>query len=383
MYERRPTRGSGSDSQVTDYNIVKTQQLIDGHVEKYCHFAGVVKDINPHIDITNRTDVLRLIDMGKQHGHIIYHNVSERLSVFSLSVNNIKIIPVRNEELPIFLRISMQEIAAICYIKDDAQHILAIKYGSTILCHLAVLYVDSKHIAEEICSLVDVCFQLIYMEAAIDIIDTSNPGDSSRSNSTGSANPPFISPSFRPISQNDVNQNPSRPSSIRRHGRRVPSDPSTRGSDTGSIFQELLHDYMVKLHQKLNSEELRQFASYLPQLTKSKNEFEEFCEKIYDLYGPNRIYLLAEMSPFIPQDNYPHFEEFLRSKGLPLPDSGTISSAHSNPALSAPFSDSGLGSGNESLEHIMQIMSHVHTLDASNDVDYSPDKFMPGPDYNS
>ncbi|XP_050404491.1 cerebral cavernous malformations protein 2 homolog [Patella vulgata] len=381
MYDRDRRQLKAYDLKQPDYNI-KPQYLIDDNVEKYVYFAGVINDIAPHTDITNRTDVLRIIDKGKQQGSIVLHSTRDKLAVFSLSVNNVKLIPCSSEDLPIYLRIPMQEIAAICYIKDDGQHILAIKHGSTELCHLAVLYCESKPAAEEICALVDQCFQLIYMDAVFNIIDTSNAGDSSHSDSTGSANQ--LQPSFITTSLQELNIS-SRQSSIRRVGRRIPSEPSTRDSDGSISNEELCRDYMIKLHQKLNAEELRTFASLLPELS-SKTHFGEFCEKVLELYGPERKYLLSEMSPFIPSDNYPQFEDFLRRNGLALPDSGTLSSTHSNPVIYSrsvsDISGSTIANGNESLEHIMRIMSDVHRMDESNDVDINPDHFMPGIDYN-
>ncbi|GFN76063.1 cerebral cavernous malformations protein 2 homolog [Plakobranchus ocellatus] len=106
----------------------KPHNLIDGHVSKPIQFAGEIEGVSPDLDITNRTDVLRIIDKGKKQGAIPVHvEPHERMAILSLSVFDIKISTLSGQEL--LLRIPMHEIAAICFIKDDQQHILAIKFG--------------------------------------------------------------------------------------------------------------------------------------------------------------------------------------------------------------------------------------------------------------
>ncbi|GFR89786.1 cerebral cavernous malformations protein 2 homolog isoform X2 [Elysia marginata] len=70
----------------------KPHNLIDGHVSETVQFAGEIEGVSPDLDITNRTDVLRIIDKGKKQGVIPVHlEAHERLAILSLSVFNIKI----------------------------------------------------------------------------------------------------------------------------------------------------------------------------------------------------------------------------------------------------------------------------------------------------
>ncbi|KAL8582941.1 hypothetical protein ACOMHN_006485 [Nucella lapillus] len=369
-----------------DYPL-SPQNLLEDPVEKQVLFAGVIGEVAADMDITNRTDVLRIIDKGKKHGVIPPHMSYEYHSaILSLSTYNIRINKSNGED--VLLRIPMHEIAAMCYIKDDKQHILAIKFGTPETCQLAVLYCDSKPVAEELCSLVSQCFQMIYLigpvaeelcslvgqcfqmiylKGVIGFFDQSinNPsGSPSTGGSTTIPNhqaPPSISDSDFP-----------------------PHAPSERSS-VKSIGGELLADYTNKLHKELNPKELQMFAQLLPDM---ENRFPEFCERVYHLFGAERKQLLGEMMPFIPADNLSYFEDFLTSNGVSMPESGTLSSSRSNlrnyptrRSIGEVSTTSSVSNNPTSEETLHQLLEFTESQFDSVHVDTDPAKYVPSADY--
>ncbi|KAK7101160.1 cerebral cavernous malformations 2 protein-like [Littorina saxatilis] len=344
--------------------------LLEDPVEKQVLYAGVIGEVAVDIDITNRTDVLRIIDKGKKHGGIPSHVTYDyHAAILSLSTYNIKINKRNGDDL--LLRIPMHEIAAMCYIKDDKQHILAIKFGTPEMCQLAVLYCDSKPVAEELCSLVGHCFQTIYLQGVIGFFDQSinNPsGSPSTGGSTTIPNhqpPPSISDSDFP---SPTYHAPSDKSSIK------------------SIGGELLADYMNKLHKELNAKELQLFAQVLPDL---ENRFPEFCERVLQLYGSDRRHLLAEMLPFIPADNLSYFEDFLTRNGIGLGDNGgTLSSSRTNlrgyptrRSIGEVSTTSSVSNNPTSDDRLHELLELSESQFDSVLVDTDPAKYVPNADY--
>ncbi|XP_046553051.1 cerebral cavernous malformations protein 2 homolog isoform X1 [Haliotis rubra] len=332
-----PDEGMGSqvlnsrDLQPPDY-YVPPNSLIEENIQKVVKYAGMIDGVAADTDITNRTDVLRVIDKGKKQGLIPSKVGYEQDAIFSLSVNNVKISRYNQTE-DLLLRIPMHEIAAVCYVKDDDQHILALKHGTLEDCSLSVLYCQSKQAAEELCALIGQCFQLVYTEATMHLFaphipeistSTSHSGSSDVSDSTTVI--PMIPgrPSFLTSSNFDLpiitNSTPN--------PRSDPSEKSMKGSEI-SVPSDLVKDYMFKLHQKMNPEELRHFAELLRRLY-SDMPIDEFCAQVLFLYGQERKHLLADLSPFIPSEDYSYFLDFLCKNDIALPKTGTVSSSRSN-----------------------------------------------------
>lgn len=388
MYDKLDSR-KGSKHLSLDYHV-STQTLLESYVEKKVRFAGVVPDVQID-DLTNRTDVLRIIDEGKRQGSIHHHTTDkEHGASFTLNVHNIKLMCQRE----LLLRISMHEIAAVCYIKDDSDNILAIKYGVPDKCNLAVLYVDNRIQAEEICALVDQCFQLVYTEAAIQFIDTKLTGafttsvTSSNTQSEPQDSNTINNPADTPlklsyITTSDQNLTKNSSSSCTRTSPKQSNRTISITTDSeiglAGCF-EVLQDYLKKLPKCLTVKELRQFAMLLkawhnePGTTTS-----EFCEKVFNLYGQERKHMLAGMGPFIPAEEYHVFEEFLNKNSVTLPANGhgTISSYRSyTPQRSNSVSDIGTtthsmnGADSDEFDRMIDCFSNqIDLMESSVEVD--------------
>ncbi|KAI8786992.1 cerebral cavernous malformations protein 2 [Biomphalaria glabrata] len=363
-----------SSSNINYYNPVKHQNLIDDPVEiKPVQYAGEIEGVSPHLDITNRTDVLRIIDKGKKQGFIPAHVTGERVAILSLSIFNIKISKYNATE-DLLLRIPMHEIAATCYIKDDKEHILAIKFGTPESCKLAVLYCDSKPIAEEICSLVGQCFNLVYTEALFRLLDRPLSSAEQHAQHPGSDG----------SGSGTIENVPVPPSPFTR-GPRSESGNS-KASDTGT-GKELLEDYMNKLKAKLDADELRKFLQLLNDWKKDNN-FIVFCDKFLALLGSDRKQLLSELVPFIPDHNYQYFEEFLLKNDIQQLDaSSTLSSSGNNLHYPTRRSFSGVSTASSVSNNAVGADALENFLDFANtqfdsvDVDIDPKAYVPSEDY--
>ncbi|XP_064606917.1 cerebral cavernous malformations protein 2 homolog [Liolophura sinensis] len=316
-----------------DYYI-DPQKLLSDFVEEEVAFAGRIDKFPVHEDVTNRTTVLRTIDKGKKRGIVSWGITPENRAILTISVRNIKIIRAKNEEL--LLRVSTHQIAAISYIKDDRQHILALKHGDPKSgCELAVIYCENKTISEEICALVSQCFQLVYTDATMDFIDkefesalTAAGPTRLRTDSNSSVFEPTIFGSqptrgaarryaFLTRSSNGSAYSSSIYRSLPGRGAASSSTDSSSWSAA-----ELLQDYLNKLHKKLTSHELKTFAQLLT-TRHTDLTFTQFCDKVLQLFGEKRKNLMTGLWPFIAERDHTNFEKYLERNGIsPYDDSG-------------------------------------------------------------
>ncbi|XP_064624893.1 cerebral cavernous malformations protein 2 homolog [Lineus longissimus] len=334
IYERRHLK---TFSLVPPDYLINPQVLLDAYIEKEIRFAGLIPEIPSDIDPTMRTDILKIIDQGKKQELIPWYTSHDHDAIFSLSAYNVKI-SRRNGAEELLLRIAIHDIAAICYIKDDSTHILGLKYGDLELpketCNLAVLYCDSRTSAEELCSLIGQCFQLVYTDATMQFFDRQLL-DGANGISFGSATLRSDYSMSAKMSEQDflfgkngqchafitesLDDSPSKASrSLPRSTHKFSTTRSLRSdrdSDLSTSATELLHDYMRRLHTKLTADELRQFALLL-KAWHTDMPFHQFCQNVLDLYGPDRKHLLSGMRPFIPEGDYGYFESFLERHGV-------------------------------------------------------------------
>lgn len=328
--------------EIVSYTDYPMQMLLDNYVDKEVKFVGIVREIPLDFDPTNRTEVLRVIDRGKEEKRLVRilrpeHDVVFRMSAYSLKLST------RDNKENLLLHVPIHQVASVSYVNEDDLHIVGIKYGDfdyqkkqisdePQTCHLVVLYCESKTVAEEICSMTDYFFQMAYTDATMRFFDkalvekalTDAPSASSSFISNKSnGSPPRLGlhshkengvPGFLSHSNLSLGNNGTLSTvasrSIVRSSIRPDSD-----DELSPAANELILDYMRKLYTKLNSEELQQFAM-LVKAWHTDLPFPEFCNKVRDLYGPDRKYLLAEMRPFIPAKDSSFFECFIKGLGL-------------------------------------------------------------------
>ncbi|XP_078319204.1 cerebral cavernous malformations protein 2 homolog isoform X2 [Crassostrea virginica] len=317
------------------------------HSEYQVQFAGIIEDIQVHVDITNRTEVLRMIDRGKMEQMIPLKVSGERNTILSLSRYNIKLMYRDHSAETLIIRVPIHEIAAVCYVNDDGVHILAVKYGNPERCSLLVLYCDTPGRAERICSDVAQCFQLVYTDAVVQLledtigrVENSSTGSPTINNENGRKyslegqdNPGFSASQLSLTDPRNASKTRSR---------------SVANSDSGQSAQsyqaELLRSYLEQLRNKFSVDELAKFSTLLKQINefspKNPMDLQAVFKEVFQLYGNERKHLLAGLCPFIYEKHYDKFLEFLKKQGISL-DNGTLSSRHSFPRMYTPsISDS-------------------------------------------
>ncbi|KAK3090202.1 hypothetical protein FSP39_010017 [Pinctada imbricata] len=225
-------------------------------------FAGRIPEVPADVDVTNRTEVLRIIDRGKMEKVISQHVETTQDAIISLCKSNLKL-SYRDNMETLIMRIPTHEIAAICYIRDDGLNLLAIKHCMS----------RSQHDLQKIAN---------------------------------------------------------------SRGKRTESSANSEASVQSSVQAELVKACLGELPSIFTLEELTQFSTLIKNINEpTMQQFHEFCDSMYRLYGPERQHKLAGLSPFIPESKYPYFAEFLKKHGIQIPENGhgTLSSRHSYPRI--------------------------------------------------
>ncbi|XP_060076835.1 cerebral cavernous malformations protein 2 homolog isoform X2 [Ylistrum balloti] len=321
-----PGRGAASQPMSPpDYPTSSADFTQNDYKEFIVRFAGVIHGVPMEVDVTNRTEVLRIIDSGKKQGRIPLQSKFELEVILSVSKSNIKLLKSVDNE--VLLRIPIHEIAAICYIQDDRVHILSIKHGNPDNCDLAVMYCANQGQAQGICALVEKCFQMVYIEFTIQLLERAIDGKSVNSAESTITSSITERPSYMSNSQDPIyvpNGKDPMP--------KVRTKSESGKSDTSSRTK-LVNVYMEELPNQFNLEELTTFAGLLKTLNDSSSHmpFPDFCERVFKLYGPQRKNLLGGLCPFIPEKDYRYFADFLKKHDVKEPEDGTLSSRNSFP----------------------------------------------------
>ncbi|VDO96197.1 unnamed protein product [Soboliphyme baturini] len=139
-----------------------------------------------------------------------------------------------------------------------------------------ILEKRSEDLAETICANLERCFQLVFGEATSQFFDkTITEGANTNLSLSG-----------------------SRANLSKRVVRSQPQNSSTTHSESDQLSADaadLIQEYIRMLHATLSNEELKQFAILLKRWRADNLPFSEFFQKVLELYGSERKYLLASM----------------------------------------------------------------------------------------
>ncbi|XP_062622315.1 cerebral cavernous malformations protein 2 homolog isoform X1 [Saccostrea cucullata] len=258
---------------------------------------------------------------------------ADRNAVLSLCRYNIKLMYRDHGTENLIIRIPIHEIAAVCYVNDDGVHILAIKYGNPERCSLLVLYCDNPARAERVCSDVAQCFQLIYTDAVVKLLEDAI--FKVENSSTGSPTINDNSRKYSLESQDNPGISQSHPNLAEQRHRDSGSVHSMHSGH--SVQTELLRSYLEQLRSKFTVDELAKFSTLLKKINdpspKKSSELQAVFQEVYQLYGKERKNLLTGLCPFIYEKHYDKFLDFLKKQGIVIPDNGTLSSRHSLPRI--------------------------------------------------
>lgn len=337
--------------------------LLEGYVEKRCQYIGEMDDIPMSTDMSDRNFLLSSLDEQRNSGKLPWILDSSNNISLSLSAYNVKISKDRTG--PMLHRIPIHEVASVSYVCDDDQHLLFIKTGDPTnpyaACH--VICCSKQADAKEVCNILQQAFHVVYTESTMKQLDQSiNAGESSAVSEqpTGSvrnySSPPTggkTSNGTAEISRPDADTDlVLRPSDITPTLRNTPAahnepevsrpqPPILPDHPNAPSAEELVQQYMERLHKLLDVKELREFAALLKSYRENM-PVTEFCSKLKELYGKDRMFLFPDMNSFIPESDRPAFDNFLHQNGLQPPQylsetkpkvnpttvQGSISSSH-------------------------------------------------------
>lgn len=332
-----------------DYKVPSGRNLIDDYIEKEVRFIAVIPNVPFSIDPTRRTEILRILDNARRQNIADFSAGSSQDAIFSFSAREIKVLKRDSEH--VVVREVVHNIAAVSYIKDSSKHLIFVKTanGETRQqehCKLIVCSCASKDKAEEICSIIQQIFNVVYTELTIKFFEESIK------HLTGST-PSTSTP-------------PSRPG-------RSSEDMSLDFTDGSSTAKFLLKEYIETMKQNLSAGELSQFGQILEEY-RSNNDITTFCSKLHRLYGEEREKLMPGIRPYIPERDLGAFDRFLDEHQIntifwPVSrrSPSETSSSTIGPADAGPYSHSEIDDSHDIDQNLLDHASYVDQLDRSID----------------
>ncbi|KAI6660479.1 hypothetical protein LOD99_14064 [Oopsacas minuta] len=309
----------------TSIILTEPEYLLEGYVGRDLFVLGEISDIPLTVDISNRIAILPIVDQARKNKKIPWRAQSRHRASMSLSAYNIKLI---SQKGAVIMRIPIHEIAGMSYIKDDDEHLLVIKRGDSKKeeCSLVIMNCNKMSEAEEICTILEQIFQLVYTEATMAHLDDAIDAGAEYKPD----HPALLEPVRERREANPVDKlyghdrvempiNPDHESAvIPMESAVIPMESEDKKSQHGDtadqdlnvVAEEIVQQYMERLHSLLSPDELMHFALLLRQY-RSGMAINEFCDKLVTLYGRKRYFLLPDMRSFIPEEDKIFFEAFL------------------------------------------------------------------------
>ncbi|XP_071835650.1 cerebral cavernous malformations protein 2 homolog [Apostichopus japonicus] len=336
-----------------DFKVPAGWNLVDDYIEKEVKYIASIPNVPFSIDPTRRNDILRVLDDSRQY--VTDWSSANQEAIFSFSAREIKLL--RRDTESVIVREVIHNIAAVSYIQDSSKHFVFVKTADGECqtqepehCRLLVCVCASKDRAEEICSIIQQIFNIVYTELTLKFFEES----------LGSLNNPGASTTMS--------------------YRRVPSVPSEStlippGSrEDGHTLKYLLKEYIETIKQKLTEKEVREFGKILGTY-KSSNDIKTFCKDLHQLYGEERKMLIPGMRPYIPERDISYFDRFLESHNMQtmffLPASrrspSETSTSTIGPGDFGPYSHSEIDDSNDIDRSLLEHVRTVDQLDRSID----------------
>lgn len=292
-------------------------------------FVGILPSISANLDITYRSLVLTEIEKGKVALKIAFGQNYESNALVFIDDRSLKVLS-NNSKKEMFIKIPIHHIGAVSYLFEDNIHILVIKYGdidknyktndNLNSCFLAILFCESKAIAEKICYCVESCFRIIYSPNR-NYSDMNTNINQFRNNNEPLSSQISMSYAFRSSSFANLQHLDNSPDSIGApyigsFTRQISNEshmvmPAAREAQIDNVAQQLIANYMEKLSEIFSKEEFETFCGIMKSWHSTEFDFETFCEKLIALFGRHRYYLLKDISPFIPAKDLPSFQSFI------------------------------------------------------------------------
>ncbi|KAI6234683.1 hypothetical protein M3Y99_00787800 [Aphelenchoides fujianensis] len=284
-------------------------------------FGGVIPEISCDIDPSGRTDLLKLIDAAEVAGHVsIVRSPADFKEDATLEVGPAAAVVKSLSDQETLLVVPLHVLMSVGLVVEEGVNYLPLRVGevdeSGDIFDLALVYTQTKEIAEDICDHLDACFQHLFHEAM------NSPDFAGGHRDDFSAIQSVSSSCVSPLDQDPaVNASFPNVTEVRSH-KNCPSTFSlstsvTSGSSKNSL--DLINEYITMLSACLSQEELHKFAILLKRWRSNEMPVLEFAQKLLELYGQERKHLLARMRSLlrdVNREDLSALSSFLQANGV-------------------------------------------------------------------
>eukprot|EP00117_Sycon_ciliatum_P031999 scpid84026/ scgid24916/ Malcavernin; Cerebral cavernous malformations 2 protein len=155
-------------TQVTD------KELVEKSVIRHCQYLGDISQVPMTFNINSRSRLLNLIDNSRRQGRLPWTPHNKHNVCLALCAKDLRLLDHRGQA--VIVRLPLHTIAAVSYFHDDLQHLVTIHTGAEGdrgkgLLH--ILHFSTQEAAEEVCMIISKCFNLLYTEATMAMLDQS------------------------------------------------------------------------------------------------------------------------------------------------------------------------------------------------------------------
>ncbi|VDK65496.1 unnamed protein product [Onchocerca ochengi] len=253
-------------------------------------YAGLVHDIRGDIDPSGRTDLLKILDRAKITKQIESFDEKNKFTtnaVLQIDLCSITVRSIFENELLLYVPIHL--IASVGFVREAHEYILPIKIGYSSARNrdffdLAVVYCETADVAETICNVLGQCFSQVYKEIASNFEASAAP---KKTPTTSSVSPLNHRPLFLTESHQDLRISSGCP----------PCSTTASHSESAEVqIDDVIEDYMTVLTKCLTTNELSQYATLIVRFRNGSMSIIELAQKSSELYGPDRLHLLTDLS---------------------------------------------------------------------------------------
>ncbi|CAF0862985.1 unnamed protein product [Brachionus calyciflorus] len=298
--------------------LTSSEYLLEDFVELEAQYIGHLAQVSKKFDITNKIILLNLMKDAQSQSILPKILTRANDSIFRINAYILEILNRDTEKM--IHGIPVHNISNICYAKEtENSHIIAVQHGDTYqqneFFNVLLLVVNSKNEAENICQLLKRCFEVLYIERTMSLLDQV-VGDETMSHCSSSVsvvarrnrmnrNHNIKLKNFddvKSIISLKINNSTDKKDLKKEH---------TRSESLNDSAYETIEDFINQLRRELNKKEYEAFGLALAQWQKGE-QFDKFCMKALEIVGYNRIHIFIGLKPFVPKDNLEWFKNFLK-----------------------------------------------------------------------
>lgn len=340
-----------------DLMLKSSETLLEDFIELEVQYIGKLKCVPTAVDITIKKNLLKQMMEAQNQNDLPKVLTVANDSILRLNAFILELLTRDNNEQMI-IALPVHNISNICYTKEaENSHVIAIQSGDSYenneYSEVSLVVVKTKNEAEIICQLFKKCFELLYIERTMSLLDQVI-GDDTYSNCSTSVSVVERHKKRIPINKkstiriNNIDDVKSMVSISLENSKKLESTSKENqaiNKALNEVAHETIEDFIGQLKKELNKSEYESFGIALTEWQKGKS-FESFCSKALSIVGNSRLHIIVAIKPFIPNENLEWFKKFIKINNDSLKktafwssDSSLNSNSDAESILSHYFSD--------------------------------------------